>query len=59
MAVSKATLEQRLAQIQQAIEQSAANHNVLLGQKAEVQFHISQLFEAEIKEKQEAENASS
>ncbi len=55
MSVTKESLEQRLIQINQAIEQSAGNHNALLGHRAEIQHLIAQLFEEECKSKVEHE----
>ena len=51
MAVTKELLEKRLIEVNQAIEQSAGNHNALLGRQAEVQYQLSQLFQAEIEER--------
>jgi hypothetical protein len=55
MSVTKQTLEERLLQINQAIEQSAANHNALLGHRAEIQHLIAKLFEEECKAKNDDE----
>ncbi len=60
--MTKEYLEKRIAEIQQAIDQSAGNHNTLLGRMAEDQHLLAQLFEEEVKAKQAAEgqeNASS
>lgn len=51
----KEYLENRLMELNQAVDQSAANHNAILGRRAEVQHQLAKLFEEEIKAKMETE----
>ncbi len=53
--VSKEKLEQDLLALNQQIEQSAANHNVLLGARAQIQKLIAEVFKAEVEAKHEGE----
>ena len=55
--VTKEKLETNLAALNQQIEQSAANHNVLIGARAQIQNLLAETFEAEVEAKRELESA--
>jgi len=47
MKMTKEELQKRIDEIKQGLEQSAANHNSILGRLAEAQFMLEKLEEAE------------
>lgn len=52
--MDKQELEARIIEINKALEQSAANHNALLGRLTEAQSWLKSIFEKELKEKEDA-----
>ena len=59
--VTKEKLEKDLIALNQQIEQSAANHNVIIGARAQLQKLIADIFESEInagKQSEGDENAA-
>lgn len=57
--MTKIEMEDRIQEIKTAIEQSIANHNALLGRLAEAQHQLGILFEREIQQEKEKEDAVS
>lgn len=53
--MTKIEAEARLQEIGLAIEQSAANHNMLIGRREEIKHVLQKIFEAEISEVKEGE----
>ncbi len=53
----KEELEKRITEINQALEQSAANHNALLGRLTEAQSWLKVVFEKECQDRKGGEDA--
>lgn len=53
----KEELEKRILEINQALEQSAAHHNALLGRLTEAQSWLKAIFEKECEDKKEVQDA--
>lgn len=47
----KEQLEKRMVELQQALEQSAANHNMIVGALSEARAMLAKAFEEEVKAK--------
>lgn len=53
--MTKIEAEKRLQEIQMAIDQSAANHNVLIGRREEIKHVLQIIFQEEVSEVKDSE----